>query len=256
MKLFNNILLVAIVAGMSLGFASCEKSDGNKPNNNTSDAIGTWYCHKMVFENGNTVDPEMTLNLNANGTGTASAVFIHNGDSHFKWSISDNTITITLTDEGDNSKPMVLSIVEMSSTSLVINGDFDIGHSAVGTAYFTRNNEGGSGNNDSTSHNESLLFGHWCSTSLFINGEDITRSTELCFFFYDNHTGLMSDNGETLNNDFRWNLNGNTLTVIEHNGETMNLTLTALTATTFSMTGSIVMDEQWFDCRGTWAKQQ
>lgn len=74
------------------------------------------------------------------------------------------------------------------------------------------------------------------------------------FFFYENHEGLMSDNGETEHNDFCWSLDGNILTIRPHYSETMNLTVTELTASTLSLRGSITLDEQWVELVGTWEK--
>lgn len=84
MKLFKKMLLAVAVAGLGLGFASCNPSEDE---NNTSDAIGTWYCHRLVIdddENNYTIDLEMPLKLNADGTGTASTMLVQNGISPFK----------------------------------------------------------------------------------------------------------------------------------------------------------------------------
>ena len=64
------------------------------------------------------------------------------------------------------------------------------------------------------------------------------------FTFNANGTGVLSDNGETQNNDFTWVISGNTITITEH-GHNMEFTITNMTATECSFNGTTMyMDGQ------------
>lgn len=102
---------------------------------------------------------------------------------------------------------------------------------------------------NTASYNEELLYGHWCSTSVLFDGQNVSQNQEFCFYFYENHQGLMSHNGETEHNEFGWRISGNEMifTIYGEAGDdgenlTMSWEVTSLTATTLSLQGQMIMD--------------
>ena len=100
-------------------------------------------------------------------------------------------------------------------------------------------NGGGSNNNYST-----LILGTWQVDRMSYNGMSISGEQLIAVMgnaqltFNANGTGLLNHNGETLNNDFRWSISGNTLTVTPHNDTTINVTIVQMTSTECTWTAS------------------
>ena len=95
-----------------------------------------------------------------------------------------------------------------------------------------------------------LLVGTWQADKMYFNGQDVTaqmlRGT-IKLYFYQNGTGLVSDNGEIEHNDFTWAINGETITITTNN-KSMDFTINSLTATECTFSGSnMEMDGQMIE---------
>lgn len=95
-----------------------------------------------------------------------------------------------------------------------------------------------------------LLVGTWQVDKMLYNGEDVTsymlRGT-VKLNFYQGGTGLVNDNGETQNNEFSWVINGDDITITEHD-ISMTFTINSLTATECTFSGTnLEMDGHMFE---------
>ena len=142
MKKILSILMVSFVA---LAMVSCNKDDDNKnttnnTNNNTTTnnnagtntqftqwMIGTWQVDYASF-NGSEETPEnMKLYFYANGSGLLN----DNGETEnnqFGWSITGNTITITLR----NNRVLPYTILQMSEDEITFSGTMMPGYDMEG----------------------------------------------------------------------------------------------------------------------------
>ena len=87
------------------------------------------------------------------------------------------------------------------------------------------------GNNNANDPNgySAKLVGTWKIDQLSSNGQDMTEYLpNIKLSFSANGQGMMDDDGETQNNDFTWEINGEIITVKTHN-TTMNFTISSLT---------------------------
>lgn len=85
-----------------------------------------------------------------------------------------------------------------------------------------------------------LLVGTWQADKMYFNGQDVTAQMlqgTIKLNFYQNGTGLVSDNGETQNNEFSWVINGDDITITEHD-ISMTFTINSLTATECTFSGT------------------
>ena len=76
-----------------------------------------------------------------------------------------------------------------------------------------------------------MLPGTWRMDGLAANGQQIpTDAMDITLQFNTDGTGLMSDNGVTENNDFRWAVEGNQIDITPRNGVTMHYTIDTINA--------------------------
>lgn len=138
MKKILSILMVSFVA---LAMVSCNKDDDNKnTNNNTNNntnagtntqftqwMIGTWQVDYASF-NGTEETPEnMKMYFYFDGSGLMN----DNGETEnnqFVWSISGNTITITLR----NNRVLPYTILQMSEDEITFSGTVMPGYDMEG----------------------------------------------------------------------------------------------------------------------------
>ena len=66
-------------------------------------------------------------------------------------------------------------------------------------------NGNGNGNGSGNTYSK-MIVGTWHVTNLTFNGQDMTPQN-LLIVFNNNGTGLLNDNGETENNNFKWEIN-------------------------------------------------
>jgi len=101
-------------------------------------------------------------------------------------------------------------------------------------------NNGNNGNGSNGGNNYSqLVVGTWLVDNMTVNGEDRTPQN-LLFTFNAGGTGLMSDNGETENNQFNWSVNGSSITITPRNGAHYVYNINTLTATECAFSGTVV----------------
>ena len=134
MKKILSILMVSFVA---LAMVSCNKDDDNKNTNNNTNAgtntqftqwmIGTWLVDYASF-NGTEETPEnMKMYFYFDGSGLMN----DNGETEnnqFVWSISGNTITITLR----NNRVLPYTILQMSEDEITFSGTVMPGYDMEG----------------------------------------------------------------------------------------------------------------------------
>lgn len=134
MKKILSILMVSFVA---LAMVSCNKDDDNKNTNNNTNAgtntqftqwmIGTWLVDYASF-NGTEETPEnMKMYFYLDGSGLMN----DNGETEnnqFVWSISGNTITITLR----NNRVLPYTILQMSEDEITFSGTVMPGYDMEG----------------------------------------------------------------------------------------------------------------------------
>ena len=134
MKKILSILMVSFVA---LAMVSCNKDDDNKNTNNNTNAgtntqftqwmIGTWQVDYASF-NGTEETPEnMKMYFYFDGSGLMN----DNGETEnnqFVWSISGNTITITLR----NNRVLPYTILQMSEDEITFSGTVMPGYDMEG----------------------------------------------------------------------------------------------------------------------------
>ncbi len=134
MKKIASILMVSFVA---LAMVSCNKDDDNKNTNNNTNAgtntqftqwmIGTWQVDYASF-NGTEETPEnMKMYFYFDGSGLMN----DNGETEnnqFVWSISGNTITITLR----NNRVLPYTILQMSEDEITFSGTVMPGYDMEG----------------------------------------------------------------------------------------------------------------------------
>lgn len=105
------------------------------------------------------------------------------------------------------------------------------------------NNNGQQGGGDSGNYS-TLILGTWQVDRMSYNGMSISGEQLIAMMgniqltFNAGGTGLLNHNGETQNNDFRWSISGNTLTVTPHNDTTINVTIVQMTSTECTWTAS------------------
>lgn len=94
--------------------------------------------------------------------------------------------------------------------------------------------------NSTDTTTKDLVVGTWQVDNMTLNGEQMTPENML-IIMNDNGTGLINDNGETENNDFRWTVEGKTLTITPHPyNHTYTYTLDNLTETECTFSGDNV----------------
>ena len=134
MKKIASILMVSLVA---VALFSCNKDDDNKNTNNNTNAgtntqftqwmIGTWQVDYASF-NGTEETPEnMKMYFYFDGSGLMN----DNGETEnnqFVWSISGNTITITLR----NNRVLPYTILQMSEDEITFSGTVIPGYDMEG----------------------------------------------------------------------------------------------------------------------------
>ncbi len=134
MKKIASILMVSLVA---VTLFSCSKDDDNKNTNNNTNAgtntqftqwmIGTWQVDYASF-NGTEETPEnMKMYFYFDGSGLMN----DNGETEnngFVWSISGNTITITLR----NNRVLPYTILQMSEDEITFSGTVMPGYDMEG----------------------------------------------------------------------------------------------------------------------------
>ena len=93
------------------------------------------------------------------------------------------------------------------------------------------------GNGGGNSQYAQWLVGTWLVDYASFNGTEETPQN-MRMEFYSNGTGLMNDNGETLNNEFGWSIAGNAISITIHSGKTLNFTITQMTENEATFTGT------------------
>lgn len=82
--------------------------------------------------------------------------------------------------------------------------------------------------------NKDMIVGNWQVDSMTLDGQAVNLGVFIIIMNEDG-TGLLNNNGETENNQFTWNVNGNSLTIHHHHGDaTYNIDKLSETEATLS----------------------
>lgn len=234
--------MVAIFSFALIGMAvSCNKDD-DKDNNGGSNSpiVGTWNVSEFMVngqDRSSMIPDNSQIVINANGSGSFK---ISGHDYSFSWTLNGNDLTI------DNGSGNINCHITNQSANEITFTSSNMSLPVIGpvsgevTITITRN----ASVNDPNNYSQ-LLPGTWQIDNFVFNGNDMTEMIgTIRFTFNANGTGVLSDNGETQNNNFTWVISGNTITITEH-GHNMEFTITNMTATECSFNGTTMyMDGQ------------
>ena len=243
-------ILFALATLLMLGLVSCNKDEqenGNGGGSYSAQLVGTWQITSATF-NGQDLTGDwnnLKLTFNENGNG-----ILDNGDSTehntFVWAVSGNNVNVTTTG-GRRSMVMNFTITSMtdrqctfSGTEIEVNGTTYQGDIVITMVKISGgNNPGGNGGDTVNNSYSSLLPGTWELDGLTLNGQNLSSQipNNLLLIFYAGGTGLMSDNGETENNDFSWVINGDNITVTVHSGQSFSFTIISMNTQECSFSG-------------------
>lgn len=243
-------ILFALATLLMLGLVSCNKDEqenGNGGGSYSAQLVGTWQITSATF-NGQDLTGDwnnLKLTFNENGNG-----ILDNGDSTehntFVWAVSGNNVNVTTTG-GRRSMVMNFTITSMtdrqctfSGTEIEVNGTTYQGDIVITMVKISGgNNPGGNGGDTVNNSYSSLLPGTWELDGLTYNGQNLSSQipNNLLLIFYAGGTGLMSDNGETENNDFSWVINGDNITVTVHGGQSFSFTIISMNTQECSFSG-------------------
>ena len=245
MKTLKKIMMAMFVMACVGLTVSCNKDNdnGNGGGGSTQDMlVGTWNVTSLLI-NGNDMTamiPEMQIVMNANGSGNC---IVNGRDNQFTWSYANNVLTVN-TGNGETVNCTITSINSTTAIFTSSNMSFPGMGQIPGEVTITLTKAGGNPDPQPDIYSQ-LLPGTWQIDNFVFNGNDMTEMIgTIRFTFNANGTGVLSDNGETQNNDFTWVISGNTITITEH-GHNMEFTITNMTATECSFNGTTMyMDGQ------------
>ena len=251
MKTLRKIMMALLAIAMVGMTTACQKSENTDDGHGDINAsiVGNWTV-KQLYWNNTTIPGDslhMAIIMNENGTGElqSNGMSLPIAQTHFTWALNGTTLNINI-NNGGATETLSYTVTKLTATECVIQGTVVPGMpNMTGEVRVDMTREAAPDPDPEPepdpSHYSELLPGTWNLDGLTYNGQNMSAMLpNIQLIFNANGTGVMSDNGETENNEFSWVISNNSsnISITVHNGQQYTFTIVSLTATEASFSGS------------------